>query len=124
MIKCVYCLRRHPSLTIEEFYDYWLNKHGPLVRHHAPTLRMKRYVQSHNIQIPLLNASAQVPRGITDQYDGVTEVWWESAGDLAAALQTPEGAEANRLLSLDEARFVDCPNSAIFFTTEHTIFEL
>ena len=23
----------------------------------------------------------------------------------------------------DEARFVDCANSAIFFTTEHTIFE-
>ena len=38
-------------------------------------------------------------------------------------LPTPEGQESNRILSEDEARFVDCANSAIFFSTEHTIFE-
>lgn len=122
MLKCVYCVRRQPSMSFEEFSDYWLNNHGPLVRKHAPILGMKRYVQSHNVQIPMLNAAAQQPRGISDMYDGITEVWWESAESLAAALQTPEGQEANRILSEDEARFVDCPNSAIFFSTEHEIF--
>ena len=29
MLKCVYCVRRLPSLSVEEFYDYWLNQHGP-----------------------------------------------------------------------------------------------
>jgi uncharacterized protein (TIGR02118 family) len=123
MLKCVYCVRRLPSLSVEEFYDYWLNKHGPLVKQHAPILGMKRYVQSHTIQNPMLNAAAQMPRGISDMYDGITEVWWESPEALAASLQTAEGQEANRILSEDEARFVDCANSAIFFTTEHTIFE-
>lgn len=123
MLKCVYCVRRLPSLSVEEFYDYWLNKHGPLVREKAPILGMKRYVQSHTIQNPMLNAAAQQPRGITDMYDGITEVWWDSAESLAASLQTAEGLEANRILSEDEARFVDCANSAIFFTTEHPIFE-
>ena len=108
---------------MEEFYDYWLNKHGPLVRQHAPVLGMKRYVQSHTIQNPMLNAAAQVPRGISDMYDGITEVWWDSPESLAASLQTPEGLESNRILSEDEARFVDCPNSAIFFSSEHVIFE-
>jgi hypothetical protein len=84
---------------------------------------MKRYVQSHTIQNPLLNAAARQPRGISGMYDGITEVWWDSPESLAASLMTPEGQEANRILSEDEARFVDCPNSAIFFSTEPTIFE-
>lgn len=123
MLKCVYCVRRLPSLSVEEFGDYWLNKHGPLVREHARTLGMKRYVQSHPVDNAALQAAGQAPRGISDSYDGLTEVWWESAEALAAALQTPEGQEANRILSEDEARFVDCASSALFFSTEHTIFE-
>ncbi len=123
MLKCVYCVRRLPSVSEEEFYDYWLNQHGPLVRKHAPTLGMRRYVQSHTIQNPQLNAAAQQPRGINDMYDGVTEVWWDSVEALMGALQTEEAQEANRILSADEATFVDCDNSAIFFSTEHVIFD-
>jgi len=110
-------------LTTEEFVDYWLNRHGPLVRQHAPILGMKRYVQSHRIDNAELQAAAQLPRGITDSYDGVTEVWWNSVEELVGAMQTPEGQESNRILSEDEARFVDCANSAIFFSVEHTIFD-
>ena len=123
MLKCVYCVRRLPSFSLEEFYDYWLNNHGPLVRKHASILGMKRYVQSHTIHEPMLNAAAQQPRGITDMYDGITEIWWDSPESISAVLQTSEGQESNRILSEDEARFVDCANSAIFFSTEHTIFE-
>ena len=122
MLKCVYCVKKLPSLTQEEFVDYWLNHHGPLVRSHAATLGMRRYVQSHALQNPMLDAAAQQPRGIIHSYDGITEVWWDSVEALAAPLQTPEGQEANRILSEDEARFVDCAASAIFFTVEHTIF--
>ena len=110
-------------MSAEEFSDYWLNKHGPLVKSQAKILGMKRYVQSHTLNEPTLNGAAQQPRGITEMYDGVTEVWWDSIEALAGPLQTPEGQEANRLLAEDEARFVDCENSAIFFSVEHTIFE-
>lgn len=123
MLKCVYCVRRLPSVSEEEFYDYWLNRHGPLVKKHAATLGMRRYVQSHTIQNPQLNAAAQQPRGINDMYDGITEVWWDSVEALMGSLQTEEAQEANRILSADEATFVDCENSAIFFSTEHTIFD-
>lgn len=123
MLKCVYCVRRLPSLSEEEFYDYWLNQHGPLVKKHAALLGMRRYVQSHTIQNPQLNAAAQQPRGINDMYDGITEVWWDSVEALMGSLQTEEAQEANRILSADEATFVDCENSAIFFSIEHTIFD-
>ena len=47
MIKIVYCLRRKAGMSAEAFHDYWLNTHGPLVRRHAETLAIRRYVQTH-----------------------------------------------------------------------------
>jgi uncharacterized protein (TIGR02118 family) len=123
MLKFVYCVRRRPEMSPEAFRKYWLENHGPLVRSFATALKAKRYVQSHTLDNPLLNAAAQQPRGTKPAYDGITEVWWDSVEDLAAALQSPEGQEANRILAEDEARFCDLPNSSVFFTQEHTIFD-
>jgi uncharacterized protein (TIGR02118 family) len=121
MLKFVYCVRRHPELSLEAFRKYWLEKHGPLVKQYAQALRARRYVQSHTLDTPL-NSYAQQPRGTREPYDGITEVWWDSAEDLAAALQTPEGQQANLLLAEDEGRFCDLPRCSVFFTEERTIF--
>ena len=123
MIKLVYCVRRHPDFSAEEFRKYWLEKHGPLVRSNAKALRARRYVQSHMFDSPL-NAAAQQPRGTKAPYDGITEVWWDSREELIAALSTPEGMEANKLLAQDEGRFCDLPNCSVFFTEEFTIFDV
>jgi uncharacterized protein (TIGR02118 family) len=122
MIKFVYCVRRRPEMSVEEFRKYWLEKHGPLVRSYAKALRATRYVQSHTLDTPL-NVYAQQPRGTKPPYDGITEVWWNSAEELAAALSTPEGMDANKALAQDEGRFCDLPNCSVFFTEEHTIFD-
>ena len=123
MLKFVYCVRRHPNVTPEAFKKYWLENHGPLVRSYAKALRAKKYVQSHTLDTEL-NAAAQIPRGTKPPYDGITEVWWNSAEDLVAALSSPEGQEANAILATDEGRFCDLPNCSVFFTEEHTIFDL
>ena len=48
MLKLVYCVRRNPSLSREEFLRYWLDEHGPLVRSLRESVpSMVRYVQSH-----------------------------------------------------------------------------
>src|SRR5580765_5167192 len=122
MLKFVYCVRRRPDITPDAFRKYWLENHGPLVRKYAQALRAKRYVQSHTLDNPQLNAAAQQPRGTKGAYDGITEVWWDSPADLAAALQTTEGQQANGILAQDEGRFCDLPNCSVFFTEEHTIF--
>src|SRR6185312_7109840 len=122
MLKFIYCVRRHPSKSPEAFRKYWLENHGPLVRSFAKTLRAKRYVQSHTLDTPL-NAAAQQPRGSKPAYDGITELWWDNAEDLIAALSSPEGQAANKTLAEDEARFCDLPNCSVFFTEEHTIFD-
>ena len=123
MIKFVYCVRRRPDVTPEAFKKYWLENHGPLVRRHAQALRAKKYVQSHTLDTEL-NVYAQMPRGSKPAYDGITEVWWDKAEDVIAALSTPEGQAANKILAEDEGRFCDLPNCSVFFTEEHTIFDL
>ena len=42
MIKLVFCLRRLPHLSREEFQRYWREQHAPLVARHAETLRLAR----------------------------------------------------------------------------------
>jgi len=122
VLKLVYCVRRRADVSPEAFRKYWLESHGPLVRKHAHALGAQRYVQSHTLDSPLLNAAAQQPRGSKSAYDGITEVWWESQEALTAALSTPQGESANRALAEDEGRFCDLPNCSVFFTEEHTIF--
>jgi uncharacterized protein (TIGR02118 family) len=122
VIKLVYILRRREDVSPEEFRQYWLEKHGPLVRSFAEALKARKYIQSHTIETPLNDALVS-GRGMSEFYDGITEVWWESLDDLSAAVATPEGAESGRRLAEDEAQFIDLPKSTIFLTEEHTIFD-
>ncbi|MEW6270992.1 MAG: EthD domain-containing protein [Thermodesulfobacteriota bacterium] len=46
MLKLVFCLTRLPHLSREEFQRYWRERHAPLVRSHAATLRIQRYASS------------------------------------------------------------------------------
>ena len=49
MIKLTFALVRLPHLSREQFQDYWLNTHGPLVASVRETLRIRRYVQLHSL---------------------------------------------------------------------------
>ena len=70
MIKLVYCLRRLPQLSREEFQNYWLTKHGPLVRENRRALGVHRYVQSHSRGGPLTEG-LRASRGAPEEFDGV-----------------------------------------------------
>ena len=93
MVKLVYCLRRRADISLEEFYRYWLNTHGPKVKSMAEALRARRYIQSHTCA-PELNQIFAVSRGLAPAYDGITEVWWDSVEDVKAAMASAVGAEA------------------------------
>ncbi len=122
MMKLVYCLRRLPHLSREEFQRYWRQTHGPLVRGHASTLRIRRYVQVHTLESPT-NDALRRSRGTLEPYDGVAELWYESAEDLAAAAASPEGRRAGAELLEDERRFIDMERSALWMAQEHPIVE-
>lgn len=122
MIKLVFCLRRLPHLSLEEFQRYWLETHGPLVRSHAGTLRIKRYVQVHTLDSPV-NETLRASRDAGEPYDGVAELWWDNAEDLAAATATPEGQQAAGELLEDERKFIDLPRSALWVAQEHPVVD-
>ena len=122
MIKLVYCLRRLPHLSREEFQRYWRETHGPLVRSHARTFRLRRYVQVHTLESEI-NDALRESRGTLEAYDGVAELWYDSAEDLAAAAASPEGQKAGQELLEDERRFIDAARSSFFIAEEHPIVE-
>jgi uncharacterized protein (TIGR02118 family) len=122
MIKMVYIVRRRENVPADEFYKYWLETHGPLVRSFAEALRAKKYIQSHTIDTPL-NTGLVKRRGMTHYFDGITEAWWDSPEDLVTAAATPEGHHASQALIEDEAKYIDMAESTVFLTEEHVIFD-
>jgi uncharacterized protein (TIGR02118 family) len=120
MVKLLFCVRRLPEMDATEFHRYWRDVHGPLVESVAPSLGIRRYVQVHSVPTPLndvLAASRQAP----ESFDGVAELWFESADALSAAASTPEGAAAGRILLEDERRFIDHVRSPLFLAEEHVV---
>ena len=122
MLKLTFCLRRLPSLSLAQFQDYWLNKHGPLVRRLQPALGMVRYVQVHR-RSDSLGDSMRVVRGAPEPYDGAAELWWQSEESFRASGRTAEGREAGRLLLEDEAKFIDLARSPLWLNSEHVIYD-
>jgi uncharacterized protein (TIGR02118 family) len=120
MVKLTFCLKRQPHLSREEFQRYWLERHGPLVRELAGTLRVRRYVQTHTLD-HAFNATVRRGRGAPEEYDGVAELWWDSFEDLTAPGATPEGRQAGRRLLEDERRFIDLTRSPVWIGEEHEI---
>jgi uncharacterized protein (TIGR02118 family) len=120
MIKLTFCVRKLPHMSLEEFHRYWLENHGPLVRSHAKTLRIKRYVQVHRLDTPA-NDAMRASRDTVDPFDGVAELWWDSLDDVAAATASEEGRRAGHELLEDERKFIDLPRSALWVGEEHEI---
>lgn len=125
MLKLISCVKRQPHLTREQFDDYWLNHHGPLVSSLAKTLGIRQYIQT----IPYANSVAQhalqVGRGtLPVEFDGCAELWWDSLESHLAARKTADGLEALRLLIEDEKRFVDLTHSQFWYGEERTIIHM
>ncbi|MEJ7717280.1 MAG: EthD domain-containing protein, partial [Thermoleophilaceae bacterium] len=118
MIKLAFTLRRRPDLSREQFQRYWREQHAPLVRGHAETLRIRRYVQLHTRETAA-DEGLREHRSHEEPYDGVAELWFDSVEDLMAAFGNPEGQTAAAELLEDEARFVDLQRSPIWLGEEN-----
>ena len=121
MIKMIFCAKRKSAISPEDFYKYWLDQHGPLVKSQAGDLGIRRYVQSHTQQADFGNA-VSTQRGMEQTgFDGVAELWWDSFESLQVVLSTEAGQAAGAILAEDEEKFIDMAASTIFFTEEHEV---
>ena len=120
-IKLVFTLRRRKGMSRDEFKRYWREQHAPLVKRHAETLRIKRYVQTHARETDF-DEGVSAPRGSEARfYDGVAELWWDSLEDLAAAYASEAGQAAGADLLEDEQRFIDMSTSPLWFGEEDVV---
>ena len=121
-MKLIFCLRRNPRLTADEFQEYWLRHHAELMTSSRQAIpSMTKYVQSHTVYGPLTDA-VQASRGTREPYDGVAEVWLDTDSDDPNGDPEAAAAAMQRLLA-DEMTFIDMAHSSIFLTEERTIFE-
>ncbi len=117
MVKLVYCLRRKPGLSWEEFSQYWRDVHAPLVAARAELLGIKRYVQVRTLDNPAIHAAMQARNdGSPEPFDGVAELWFDDSA-LSGA-QSEEAARAGQELLDDERKFIDLRRSPIWFGNE------
>jgi uncharacterized protein (TIGR02118 family) len=120
MIKLTFCLHRLPHLSREQFQDYWFNTHGPLVASVAETLKIRRYVQMHSLPAEA-SVGIRASRDAVEEYDGVAELWFDSLEALAENGRRPEAQAAGAMLLEDERKFIDLPNSPLWWGQEREV---
>jgi uncharacterized protein (TIGR02118 family) len=92
MFKIITILKRKPGMSVEKFQEYWRHSHGPLMMKRP---EVRRYIQSA--------ALLQGYRKGELLFDGIGEVWLDSAEAFEAFLNGPGAAE----MSSDEVNFLD-----------------
>jgi uncharacterized protein (TIGR02118 family) len=120
VVKLIFCLRRLPHLSREEFQKYWLEVHGPYVRERAAAVGMVRYVQLHT-GYDAVNEMLRKSRGGPEAYDGVAELWFESVEAMGAGFADEAGRRAAAELLADEKRFIDLERSPLWLADAHSI---
>ncbi len=125
MLKLTYCLHRLPVLSRDEFQAYWRDKHAPLVAEAAPVLGIKRYIQQHTAESPIVAATAEgrgMAHGPETDFDGIAELWFESEEAVIAATSTEEGLRHAHILADDEAKFIDFSRSRVLVSQANEVF--
>ena len=124
MIKLVFCMRRLPHLSREDFLAYWGKKHpragGPDA---AKLLGMKKYAQVRALPEDVNRRVAASRPGVEPEFDGIAEVWVESLEAYERDWNSGEGAAVFQKFLDDEANFVDWTRSVVFLAEERVLID-
>src|SRR3546814_20589078 len=79
-IRMMAVFARRVGMTPQAFHDHWRYPYGSL----GQGIRIiKRYVQSHQVDVDFLDADQ-------NRYEGIAEVWFDSEADAAAFVNDPD----------------------------------
>src|SRR3546814_8459364 len=79
-IRMMAVFARRVGMTPQAFHDHWRYPHGSL----GQGIRIiKRYVQSHQVDVDFLDADQ-------NRYEGIADVWFDSEADAAAFVTDPD----------------------------------
>ncbi|MFB9051444.1 MULTISPECIES: EthD domain-containing protein [Sphingomonadales] len=107
-IRMMAVFARRVGMTPQAFHDHWRYPHGSL----GQGIRIiKRYVQSHQVDVDFLDADQ-------NRYEGIAEVWFDSEADAAAFVTDPDYVA---YALKDEPNFVDMDNFFAVFAREEVL---
>src|ERR1700758_3136143 len=106
MYKVTALLKRRQGLGVEAFQAYWRGVHGPLV---AAGPGLRRYVQSHALVQGYAKGELL--------FDGISELWFDSAAAFADFRASAQFAKAIE----DEPIFADAARTVVLPVDVHVI---
>ncbi len=103
MIKLIALVKKKPSMTTEDFRDYWINVHAPLA---------KRIPGMRGYRINVADDPGDMPQA---PYDGSAEIWFDDRSAMQRGLASPENdvAGGDVVNFTDELVFMICDDEAV-----------
>ncbi|AIS57683.1 EthD domain-containing protein [Vibrio coralliilyticus] len=118
MVKISYLMSRKSGMTRQQFLDYWSNQHPAAGGEGSfEALGVKRYIQTHTLDIPEREAVVSVRTGLLPEFDGVAEIWIER-DYLEKEWPTKKVQDFIKKFYADELNFVDWSRSTILVSKE------
>ena len=103
MVNAIFMVVRKPGLDHRDFFEHWLNVHGPIA---AQLPGLRRYIQNHVV----LESFAYG----TSTHDGWSEFWFDDYWSFQQATKSPEWAA----MEADGATLF-CPEKGIVIGREY-----
>lgn len=121
MLKLTVLVKRHPSLSVEEFHERW-REHGRTIGR-EPAFRnyIRRYEQHHRVpdDYHSWGAVAPDPAGKRDTYDGMALQWFDRYDDFVGFISDPAYAEK---IGPDEETLLDMKSLVVIFTEDAEVY--
>jgi uncharacterized protein (TIGR02118 family) len=88
MVKVVWFLRKAPHLSLDEFHDWWLNSHAPLIAQ-----KQGRMIARYVVNVRAGRDDLPAGTGTPFDWDGMAEEWFASEADARRAFSLPAAPE-------------------------------
>jgi uncharacterized protein (TIGR02118 family) len=111
-VKVMALIKRNPRLSMQEFVEYYENKHAPLVAQLSPLIAEYR----RNYVWPGVGAKLLEDREAA--CDAITEAWFASEEDFRDYRQEAARPEHRQLIIEDEKNFMDRDATQMFVVKE------
>ncbi|KAH0420301.1 hypothetical protein CcaCcLH18_14093 [Colletotrichum camelliae] len=99
-------VKRHPSLTQAEFWDYWYTEHAPKVAPLANYFNISEYsqIQVGGYALPIAAGTTEPSSDVPVAYDGIAIFLYPSSSNIDAML---DDEYYQKVVRPDEAVFID-----------------
>ncbi|KAF3904011.1 hypothetical protein AA313_de0205182 [Arthrobotrys entomopaga] len=118
-IRVSVCFKKNPTLSDEQFHDYWANNHGPLCTEWMKKFGLLRYVQMHVDRREVKNLSDTIGWRVAD-FDGIADFHVHKMKDFFDAFADDY---YQKTLWVDEEKFVDHNTTIMTIGYDYTVIE-